>query len=85
MPIPPSSYHALHRANLLVNLSASNELIGKTDREALVRQQPARCLAGYVYASAGPSESTTDVVFGGDVIIAENGTFLEENRFQERY
>ncbi|HVJ50668.1 hypothetical protein [Desulfitobacterium sp.] len=69
-----------------MNLSASNELIGKTEyQEALVRQQSARCLAGYVYASAGPSESTTDVVFGGDVIIAENGTFLEENRFQERY
>jgi len=85
MPIPPSSRHALHGANLIVNLSASNELVGKTEyRESLVRQQSARCLAGYAYASAGPSESTTDVVFGGHVLIAENGTILEENRFEDQ-
>ncbi len=84
MPIPPSSQHALHGANLVANLSASNELVGKTEyREALVRQQSARCLAAYAYASAGPSESTTDVVFGGHLLIAENGTIFEESRFQE--
>lgn len=84
MPIPPSSYHAQYGANLIVNLSASNELVGKKEyREALVRQQSARCLAAYVYVSAGQSESTTDVVFGGHTIIAENGSILEEQRFME--
>lgn len=84
MPIPPSSYHVLHGANVIVNLSASNELVGKREyREELVRQQSARCLAGYIYTSAGPSESTTDVVFGGHMLIAEDGTLLEGNRFCE--
>ncbi|UWG95809.1 NAD(+) synthase [Dehalobacter sp. DCM] len=84
MPVPPSSRHALHGANLLVNLSASNELVGKTKyREDLIRLQSARCFAGYVYASAGPSESTTDVVFGGQMMIAENGSILEQNRFHD--
>jgi NAD+ synthase (glutamine-hydrolysing) len=84
MPIPPSSYHAQYGANLIVNLSASNELVGKKEyRDALVRQQSARCLAAYVYVSAGQSESTTDVVFGGQTIIAENGSILEERRFME--
>lgn len=84
MPVPPSSRHALRGANLLVNLSASNELVGKTEyREALIRQQSARCLAGYIYSSAGPSESTTDVVFGGHMLIAENGMILDQNRFQD--
>jgi NAD+ synthase (glutamine-hydrolysing) len=85
MPVPPSSQHALHGANLIVNLSASNELVGKTEyRESLVRQQSARCFAAYAYASAGPSESTTDAVFGGHLLIAENGQLLAENRFQEQ-
>ncbi len=84
MPIPPSSYHTLYGANLMVNLSASNELVGKAAyRKALVGQQSARCLSGYIYASAGPSESTTDLVFGGHVIIAENGAILEEKQFEE--
>lgn len=84
MPIPQSSYHALYGANLMVNLSASNELVGKAEyRHALVLQQSARCLAGYVYVSAGPSESTTDLVFGGHAMIAENGSMLEERRFAE--
>lgn len=85
MPVPPSSRLALHGANLIVNLSASNELVGKTEyREALVCQQSARCISGYAYVSAGPSESTTDVVFGGHMLIVENGTVLEETRFQEQ-
>ncbi len=80
MPIPPSSLQACAGANLLLNLSASNEIIGKAAwREMLVRSQAGRCLAAYAYASAGPSESTTDVVFGGHCMIAENGSLLAES------
>ncbi|NLO98430.1 MAG: NAD(+) synthase [Peptococcaceae bacterium] len=83
-PIPPSSLHTLHGANLILNLSASNELVGKMEyRESLVRQQSARCVTAYVYASAGPSESTTDMVFGGHLLVAENGQMLAEKQFQE--
>lgn len=82
MAIPPSSNHALHGANLILNLSASNELVGKQDyRKQLVSQQSARCIAGYLYSSAGQSESTTDLVFGGHSIIAENGSIVKETRF----
>ena len=77
MPVPPSSLQAAAGANLLVNLSASNEIIGKAGyRELLVRSQSGRCLAAYAYASAGPTESTTDLVFGGHCLIAENGAIL---------
>ena len=80
MPIPPSSLQAAAGANLLVNLSASNELVGKADwREVLVRSQSGRCLAAYAYASAGPSESTTDLVFGGQCLVAENGVILAKS------
>jgi NAD+ synthase (glutamine-hydrolysing) len=80
MPVPPSSLQATAGANLLLNLSASNELIGKAAwRETLVRSQAGRCLAAYAYASAGPSESTTDVVFGGHCLIAENGALLAQS------
>ncbi|MGQ9816165.1 MAG: nitrilase-related carbon-nitrogen hydrolase, partial [Candidatus Roseilinea sp.] len=76
---PPSGNMALAGATVLLNPSASNELLGKADyRRDLVRQQSARCLAAYVYAAAGPGESTTDVVFGGHSMIAENGTLLAE-------
>ncbi len=76
---PPSGALALAGATVLLNPSASNELLGKADyRRDLVRQQSARCLAAYVYAAAGPGESTTDVVFGGHSMIAENGTLLAE-------
>jgi NAD+ synthase (glutamine-hydrolysing) len=79
VPAPPSSFQALAGATLLVNLSASNETIGKAEyRRGLVAGQSARCLAGYVYASCGVHESTTDVVFGGHCLIAENGTVLAE-------
>ena len=83
-PIPQSSKHAIAGAQMIFNLSASNELVGKADyRRSLVVQQSARCLAGYVYASAGPGESTTDTVFGGHALIAENGSLLAESqRFQ---
>lgn len=77
--VPPSSQQALAGANVLLNLSASNELLGKaTYRRDLVRQQSARCLAAYAYVSAGPGESTTDVVYSGHAMIAENGTLLAE-------
>ncbi len=79
VPIPPSSYQALAGATVLVNLSASNEVIGKANyRHQLVVNQSGRCLAGYVYASCGMHESTTDVVFGGHCLIAENGVLLKE-------
>lgn len=75
--IPPSSYLALHGANLVVNPSASNELVAKTEyRRQLVQQQSARCLCGYIYAAAGVYESTTDNVYGGESLVAENGTLL---------
>lgn len=81
MPVPPSSLQTLGGANLVLNLSASNELIGKADwREMLVRSQSGRCIAAYAYASAGPNESTTDVVFGGHCLIAENGALLAESK-----
>jgi NAD+ synthase (glutamine-hydrolysing) len=81
---PPSGRLALAGATLLVNPSASNELLGKAEyRRDLVRQQAARCLAAYVYAGAGAGESTTDVVYSGHCLIAENGTLLAESeRFQ---
>jgi NAD+ synthase (glutamine-hydrolysing) len=79
-PIPPSSLQALHGATMLANLSASNETIAKANyRRSLVVQQSARCIAGYVYTSAGTRESTTDLVFGGHCLIAENGTTLAES------
>lgn len=81
MPIPPSSYHALNGANILFNLSASNELIAKNDyRKNLVAQQASKCIAAYVYTSSGFGESTTDVVFAGDAQIVENGVLLEASK-----
>jgi NAD+ synthase (glutamine-hydrolysing) len=83
-PVPPSSLQALHGATVLLNLSASNETIAKVHyRRQLVEQQSARCIAGYAYAGAGPGESTTDLVFGGHCLIAENGvTLAESQRFR---
>ena len=80
-PVPPSSNAAMAGANVLVNLSASNETIGKADwRRDLVLSQSGRCIAGYVYASAGHGESTSDLVFGGHCLIAENGSMLNHRR-----
>jgi NAD+ synthase (glutamine-hydrolysing) len=86
VPAPPSSAQALAGATVLVNLSASNEVIGKASyRRQLVVSQSGRCLAAYVYAACGVGESTTDVVFGGHSLIAENGTLLAEaRRFQRQ-
>ena len=85
VPIPPSCYQAVSGATLLFNLSASNEIVGKYEyRKELVKQQSARCTAGYIYTSSSVHESTTDVVFGGHAIIAEYGGILEESeRFSE--
>ncbi|HBY19884.1 MAG: NAD(+) synthase [Clostridiales bacterium GWE2_32_10] len=79
-PIPPSSQRALQGANIIVNLSASNEVIGKNEyRCSLISGQSSRCIAAYVYSSAGVHESTTDLVFGGYAGIYENGKMLAEN------
>ncbi len=81
VPIPPSSFQAVHGATIVANLSASNELIGKADyRKMLVSQQSARGICGYIYTSCGVHESTTDVVFGGHALIAENGAILAESK-----
>ncbi len=80
-PIPPSSYHILAGASIILNLSASNEIVSKREyRRNLVIQQSARCTCAYIYASAGSNESTTDLVFSGHGIIAENGVLLAENK-----
>ncbi|MDR1553131.1 MAG: NAD(+) synthase [Prevotellaceae bacterium] len=79
--VPPSSYQALRGANVIFNLSASNELIGKNAYlKNLIRQQSARCIAAYVYSSAGAGESTQDIVFAGNALIAENGEMLAESK-----
>ena len=80
VPIPPSSSQAIAGANVLLNLSASNETVGKAFyRKRLVTTQSGKCIAAYAYASAGPTESTTDLVFGGHCLIAENGSLLAES------
>ena len=79
-PNPPSVEAALAGATVIVNCSASAEAVGKdTYRGDLIRGQSARIIAGYVYANAGEGESTTDVVYGGHNIIAENGIILSES------
>lgn len=78
---PPSVSHALAGANLIVNLSAGDEITGKdTYRRNLVTGQSARLVCGYVYATAGEGESSSDLVFGGHNLIAENGALLAEAR-----
>ncbi|MGN0108165.1 MAG: NAD(+) synthase [Hominilimicola sp.] len=78
---PPSVNHAMAGATVIANLSASNEVIAKDEyREMLVKSQSARLYCGYVYSSAGYGESTTDLVFSGDNMIAENGTILARSK-----
>ena len=78
-PIPPSNNLALAGADIILNLSASDELIGKHDYlRSLLAQQSARTIGGYVYASCGFGESTQDVVYGGNAMIFENGKLLVE-------
>lgn len=82
--IPPSSKLVLKGANIIGNLSASNEIVSKADyRKNLIESQSARCMCSYIYSSSGVFESSTDLVFSGHLIIGENGTVLKENsRFQ---
>ena len=78
-PAPPSIEATLAGATIIANCSASDEIVGKDAyRERLILGQSARLIAGYVYSNAGEGESTTDLVFGGHSMIAENGVLLEE-------
>ena len=80
VPVPPSSLHVRAGAVIVANLSASNEIIGKAAyRRTLVAAQSGRCACAYVYADAGQGESTTDMVFAGHNMIAENGSMLAES------
>ena len=80
-PIPPSSHHALAGAQIIVNLSASNEVLMKHQyRKQLVCQQSARTISAYVYSSCGYGESTQDVVYAGSSLIYENGSLMAENK-----
>jgi NAD+ synthase (glutamine-hydrolysing) len=77
---PPSTYYCQAGAHLIFNLSASNDIVGKCDyRKKLIEQQSARCICGYIYVSAAPGESTTDLVYGGHAVAAENGKILAES------
>ena len=79
MPNPPSSFLALCGANIIANLSASDEYVSKAQyRRELVANQSARCVCAYVYSGASVFESTTDLVFSGATLVCENGTVLSE-------
>ena len=81
VPVPPSSFAALAGATVLLNLSASNVVVGKSGyRHQLVSQQSARCLAAYLYTSAGLGESTTDMGWDGQALIYEKGELLAESQ-----
>ena len=80
VPIPPCSYATLSGANLILNLSASNETLGKHDfRKTLLSATSARLHTAYVYASTGYGESSDDLVWGGSSMIYEDGELLSEN------
>ena len=84
VPDKPSTHLALAGANIIVNLSASNETIGKADyRRSLVKMQSATCYAAYLYSSSSTDESSTDLVFSGHLMIANNGHLLKEKIFSE--
>ncbi|MCD7722794.1 MAG: NAD(+) synthase [Clostridiales bacterium] len=79
VPCPPSGTLAMQGANIIANLSASDEYVSKAEyRRELIRNQSARCIASYIYAGACVSESTTDLLFGGALFAAENGAVLAE-------
>ena len=85
VPITPGSFLALNGAHIIVNPSASNETVAKSDyRRNLISMESAKNICGYVYASSGVHESTTDLVFGGHNLIAENGNLLAESDLFER-
>ena len=78
---PPSNNHTLNGASIIFNLSSSNEIVGKYEyRKNLVKMQSAKTISAYIYTSSGVNESTTDVLFSGHAMIAENGTLLKENK-----
>lgn len=78
--LPPSSFHAMYGATVIANLSASNEIIGKSEyRKQLVAEQSAKTKTAYIYTSSGVGESTTDLVFSGHRLIYENGYLLQES------
>ena len=80
-PVAPSGFLSINGAEMILNLSASNEIAGKREeRRELILQQSARCISGYIYTSSGEGESTTDMVFSGATIIAENGRLIYENK-----
>ena len=84
VPDKPSTHAAVAGANIIANLSASDELIGKQEyRRELVKQQSGSCYCAYIYASSGTHESSTDLVFSGHSIIAQNGSVLKESIFPE--
>lgn len=77
--VPPSSFSAVNGAEIIINLSASNETIGKREyRKSIIKQQSSSCICAYVYSSAGAGESTTDLIFSGYSAIYENGACLTE-------
>ncbi|MBI4333103.1 MAG: NAD(+) synthase [Chloroflexi bacterium] len=81
VPLAPHEHQALAGATVLVNLSASNEILGKADwRRTMVLSESGRCIAAQCYVSSGIGESSNDIVFGGHAFIAENGTLLNESR-----
>lgn len=80
-PIPPSSRHTLAGADVIFNLSADNEIIGKSEYvQSLIAQQSARTISGYIFSSCGYGESTQDIVFNGKAMIYENGTLLAKSK-----
>ncbi len=79
-PIAPSAFQALAGASIILNLSASNDYVGKSEnRKQIIKSQSSKCICAYVYVSAGFGESSTDLVFGGHSMIYENGDLLAEN------
>lgn len=81
VPIPPSSFAAMAGATVIANLSASNITVGKSEyRHSLTANQSARCVSAYLYAAAGPGESTTDLAWDGHAMIYENGNLLSESQ-----
>ena len=81
VPLPPSIRHALNGANVIVNLSGGNEIIGKADyRRNLIKNHSAKLIAAYLYSNTGKDESTQDMVFAGHKLICENGSILAQSK-----
>ncbi|MFA5340655.1 MAG: NAD(+) synthase [Clostridia bacterium] len=79
IPVSPGAFHAMNGATVIANLSASNEILGKADyRRTLVKSQSGKCICAYIYSNSSDQESTTDMVFSGHKMIAENGVILNE-------